>query len=692
MIWLSFLASMLLTAGLLYLPGFLLVSALGYSRRTSLLLSPPIALALFGILEIVEQKIVIKSTFVTVVGVALCISAIPLLVRVVVQRLGVNTLQRNANAISADGDMQKQHDWLVLFGFWAVGIFVTAFVLVRNFDGPDSYSQLFDNAWHMGIVRKFLTTGDMSPLTSGNIVPTVGSSFYPTGWHSLVALVAGAVGVGPLIAANAVNACIIALVFPGSMFLLSKKVLSGLRPAMVLCMCTALMFTAFPWRFLAFGPLYSNLLSFAILPLSMVLFLKILDARSSWRRRAQDGALLIATMIGVAITQPNAVFTMGIFLVPYLMTQIPRYCDAPRFRAKRAVTVPVLSIAVLLLIACVWIALYKVPFMQRTVRWGWPSFETKPQAIFDIVFLGFHDAEPQFMLGILVMLGFLYVLIHREYLWLGCSHILMCFLYFLSAATDGRFKAVLTGFWYHDAYRLGASAVFTGIPLAAIGLWSLMNVIVKLFDGVMADGHDSRQRIVLFAAVLVVVEIINFFPNYHMRGSHSVDTPFGAVARDLRYTNSRDEPKSYTDDERRFVEKVHQIVPSGSLILNQPYDGSVYAWGIDDLNVYYKAWQGNWLGEPTAQSKLIMNGLAAVDEDQRVCRAVKESHAQYLMLLDRTDYKPDPDDNAKVISDYAGYKKRDWQGVDAIHDGTPGFTPVLQQGVMRLYRIDSRSC
>ena len=690
--WLSFLASMLLTAGLLYIPGFLLVSAFGYPRRTSLLLSPPIALALYGILEIIEQKIGIKSSVGTVVGVSLCISIIPLLVKVAMQRLSMNAMKRDANVIGPDGDIQKLHDWLVLFGFWTVGIFITTLVLVRNFDGPDSYSQLFDNAWHMGIVRKFLTTGDMSPLTSGNIVPTVGSSFYPTGWHSLVALVAGTAGVSPLIAANAVNACIIAVVFPGSMFLLLKKVLSGLRPAMILCMCTTLMFTAFPWRFLAFGPLYSNLLSFAVLPLSMVLFLNILDARSSWRRRAQDGALLIATMIGVAITQPNAVFTMGIFLVPYLMTQIPRYCDASRLRVNRTLAVSVLSAAVLLLIACVWVGLYKVPFMQRTVGWDWPSFETKPQAIFDIVFLGFHDAEPQFILGILVMLGFLYVLLHREYLWLGCAHILMCFLYFLSAATDGRAKAVLTGFWYHDAYRLGASAVFTGIPLAAIGLCSLMNVIVKLLDGVMLDGHDSRQRIVLFAAVLVVVEIINFFPNYHMRGSHSVDTPFGAVTRDLRYTNSRDEPKSYTADERRFVEKVRQIVPPGSSVLNQPYDGSVYAWGIDDLNVYYKAWQGNWLGKPTTQSKLIMNGLANMDEDQHVCRAVKESHAQYLMLLDRTDYKPDPDDKAKVISDYASYKRRDWRGVDAVHDGTPGFTLVLQQGVMRLYKIDSRAC
>ena len=97
--WLSFLASMLLTAGLLYIPGFLLVSAFGYPRRTSLLLSPPIALALYGILEIIEQKIGIKSSVGTVVGVSLCISIIPLLVKVVMQRLSMNAMKRDANVI-----------------------------------------------------------------------------------------------------------------------------------------------------------------------------------------------------------------------------------------------------------------------------------------------------------------------------------------------------------------------------------------------------------------------------------------------------------------------------------------------------------------------------------------------------------------------------------------------------------------
>ena len=35
--------------------------------------------------------------------------------------------------------------------------------------------------------------------------------------------------------------------------------------------------------------------------------------------------------------------------------------------------------------------------------------------------------------------------------------------------------------------------------------------------------------------------------------------------------------------------RVKKVVPSGVVVLNQPYDEAVYAYGLDDLNVYYKA-------------------------------------------------------------------------------------------------------
>ena len=74
---------------------------------------------------------------------------------------------------------------------------------------------------------------------------------------------------------------------------------------------------------------------------------------------------------------------------------------------------------------------------------------------------------------------------------------------------------------------------------------------------------------------------------------------FGAIRRDVTFWNSLQELKSYSADERRFVERVKKVVPSGAVVLNQPYDGSAYAYGLDDLNVYYKLGKAiGWQAHP----------------------------------------------------------------------------------------------
>ena len=45
----------------------------------------------------------------------------------------------------------------------------------------------------------------------------------------------------------------------------------------------------------------------------------------------------------------------------------------------------------------------------------------------------------------------------------------------------------------------------------------------------------------------------------------------------------------------------------------------------------------------------------------------------------------DNDDLVKSI--YASYSKHNWEGIDNITDKTKGFTVVLSQGDMRLYKI-----
>jgi hypothetical protein len=504
-------------------------------------------------------------------------------------------------------------------------------------------------------------------------------------------MVSSATGFPLGLSENAVTSCIFAVVFPLSMYALLSTLFSRNTTALTVGAVVPLMFAAYPWRFITFGPLYSNLLSFAVLPLAMVLLMRVLDARTPLKLRILFAALFIFSVVGVAITQPNAVFTLAVLVSPYLYYQIPRYAQAftSDVRKLRFFSAAMWT-AVTLVIVVMWYALYNAGFMQRTVQWGWPSFETKSQAFIDVFFVGFHGAEPQILLGLLIFVGIAYTIARTKYLWITCAYVIMCGMYVLSVATEGWAKNVLTGFWYHDAYRLGASAVFFGAFLAVSGMYCILRIGERCIDLVVAQPamHGSKTGLALLAVVAVVVA--NFFPSYYLPGRMDVTTSFGAIRRYIAYWNASDAPKSYDAMERSFVAKVNAVVPLGEGVINQPYDGSVYAYPLDGLNVYYKAWEGNWMGEPTEQSRIISTRLSSMASDTAVCRAVKNSGARYVMLLDRTDFKKDPDDSTKMASMYAHYSTDRWKGTDSINDSTPLLTPILRQGVMRLYKINTK--
>ena len=43
-----------------------------------------------------------------------------------------------------------------------------------------------------------------------------------------------------------------------------------------------------------------------------------------------------------------------------------------------------------------------------------------------------------------------------------------------------------------------------------------------------------------------------------------------------------------------------------------------------------------------------------------------------------------------MTSLYAFYEISDWEGIDSVTDETPGFTPILSEGDMRLYKISAQ--
>lgn len=125
-----------------------------------------------------------------------------------------------------------------------------------------------------------------------------------------------------------------------------------------------------------------------------------------------------------------------------------------------------------------------------------------------------------------------------------------------------------------------------------------------------------------------------------------------------------------------FVKEVRETVGEDALIINMPYDGSVYAWAAGDINTYYKSHLNK--SRETEESRIIRNDLDEVASNDEVKEAVEKTDAQYVLKLHQ-----DPKSNY----DRNEWDSNDWAGIDSITDETEGFRVVLSDGDLRLYEI-----
>lgn len=132
----------------------------------------------------------------------------------------------------------------------------------------------------------------------------MGSAFYPSAWHDIVAFVVSLTGIPVTVACNAFNSVITGIVYPLSMFSLMLFLYRNDRLTIVVGSIITPCFNAFPWYFFLKGPLVSNMLSFAIVPVVCVIFMVLC-------KRAAKKACFIAmfAIIGLcacaALASPN---------------------------------------------------------------------------------------------------------------------------------------------------------------------------------------------------------------------------------------------------------------------------------------------------------------------------------------------------------------------------------------------------
>ena len=662
--WLDYFVGLVFTVFILFLPGALQCKALGFKTIFAITFSPLIAIFEYIVLGVIFDFCNLAVSGWLIVGIVLVSSIIALFAK-----------RKKSNKVSP-----FNLSWKNLVLYLLVGIVVTGFHYVQCLNGPDSFEQIYDNAFHLNLIKTYIESGNFS-IFNATLNPNSASeiTFYPAAWHALAALCGSCCHLSAPIAENVVNTIFLGLVYPSSFLLFLSAIFHNHPKAIPFGSVIVLGFCAFPWSFLTFGPLYSNFAGFCLLPATLAI---LVSSFFSTTKRSLTISLIIFIVGGIdcAVCQPNAIFTGIILLSPFVVYSVCLKLINHGLSKTQAILT---AIGVSLLIFLLWILAWLSPFMKDVISYHWDSFASAYGAITNILSLSLRESPNQYLLGILVIIGAISVIRHKTLRWIVVSYILACIIYFVDATSEGIFKSLFSGFWYNDPYRTAAMVALAAIPLATYGLFSICSLVVllikKLFSQIQrALPQKATQGFIAILVVLITLEIYST----DLLNIKEQETAFQKIDARLEWLSDPSTQK-LTEEERAFINKCQEFIDPNSTIINFPYDGSVFAYGSDNLNVLWRNFNCT-SNNPNSNAYVIQNSLNEISTNSTVADAVKDINAKYILLLD-ANYPKEGTLNIDIYEEVKGK----WSGLLSIAEAPKGFELILSEGDMRLYKIES---
>lgn len=682
--WFEFALSFLLCSLMLLIPPFLvLVSVTRLNWCKALSIAPLVGVVFYTGTATLFGLVGITASPLTLVGPLLALGMICSAVRLIRARRDVGV---KAISLRGAARMVLRGDARAVMLYVLVGIVATTIVFVWNLDTAASIFQAYDNGAHLNAIRAFLESGNFSLfnssiyVTSESVTPFVETvSFYPRALYCIVALTVQMSGAPVSVALNATNAVLLGVIFPLGAYVLLDRLFAGDCRKVLIGSLACVAFPSGCWEFVAFGPLYPMLLSYALVPGTISCFLSLFDRPLSLRGRVRWLVLFLLGCVAIAVSQPCGIFLMAVFLAPFCVWQayeIPYNLRRPRWLS---VICAVITAGV---IVFVWMLCYKLPAFSSLVEFNWSATASVPEAIVDVLLLSTRGNSEHYVLAVFVIVGFVLCLRRRDWRWLSCSYVIVCVTYVVCAATEGELKHILGGFWYTDQHRLGANVAIVAIPLAVIGSLFVYDALRRGF--VRLSKRTGRVPCMQSSARLcmIVLWLVIFCPSVTFSYYGTIATAFGGLEEEIYYENSMSTVHVLDAEEVAFVLEVLELVPEGALIINSPNDGSAFLYGLFGMNIYYRRFALPGLSGELDSSVTIRSYLNELTTNDDVHAALEEIGARYVLLLDQGD------DEGEEREYFWSYYPDQWVGIESIDDDTPGFTVVLARGDMRLYRID----
>lgn len=691
--WIGFFAALVLAAVLLYVPGYLFFRGLRLSRLLAFCVAPLASLLVYSLLPIAYYELGIPCGLATVALPALLLGA------------GIYTLNRlgrlgNAPELRVATQapiVWKGHEFsfdkVMLLVCISFGTALCAFMFVCNLPHPDVFFSRFDNQTHLNLVRAFLDSGKWSSLhTSGFLASTAESAatgsvtggFYPATWHDLIALVCLSSSTSITVASNATIALVCALTSPTCLYLLMRTLLKSERTHIVVGTLFVCASSSFPWTFVLKGPTWPDMLASILVAAAIAVV--VLYVRNNFMQTHPLAfvAFCLCAITSIAFLHPNSVFTSYVFFAAYGMHHVWHMTSAtgkrPLTTSKRVLVLALCVIA----LATVWVLLHFAPPLQGILSYRWKQNSGVVFSLSTLVSFGFDLGRRQPILTLGAVTGIVYCIRSRRIWLLFCpAFFALCY---VAAGNDWQLVNYWLGsFWYMTPYRFATRIFVFSLPIIAMGLGWITTSLYAFVAKRTANDKNSRLACGVCVAFVAIACIVNYAPisRYNPATDSGYESSFARVHRLIHAIYADDEEHVYSPEEVQFVNKAIDLVGKDVLVLNSPNDGSMFAYGVNGLNAYYRN-QG--VGALSEDAKLIAQKLNEMSTNKDVRDAVNRTGARYVLQLDHGVAYSD----GVWLPQYKQWQTKTWAGIDAVDDKTPGFSVVLSEGdQMRLYRIDS---
>lgn len=570
----------------------------------------------------------------------------------------------------------------------------------------------------------------------------VSTGFYPTGWLSLGALTFQLIGAGQAHTILPAAFCLVLNVSPTVIINVSVFVFTSIifplscatffclvfkeRPRIIQFGAVACVsFAMFPWILLNWGIVYPFIAALCLAPFGFALI--IVAVRTVIQKNMSSALLTWITLafylIGGSFTHPSLIFYLFIFGSIFVFCNLSALLEGIGIPQKAAYSWISKALFVVVTVF-IWNVMYRLPFLQATINQAWNPNVSMAHAVVKALVLNLHSfvmvSSPQVLLGLLVFVGLIAALRTKEYRWLSLFY--LCeFVAFIVVNAVGApsIRYYLVGFWYNDINRIASLFALSAMPLAALGFDTVCSWVTHLFNHKRRLEHKRllEQKVTAILGVLVILCLA--FPsialpqltitkkqNAENAMAKAANTPETLEDNTLSGTAAASsEPQTYqyqiqlgalattraitsrlrdysqnnfvSLQKRVFWEEVRRKI-GDAIVINMPYDGSMFAYGLCDLRTVYRYQIGYNPHEEVAWSELLRTQLNELTTNAEVQNVVRATGAQYVMTCG-----PVPLGNLAA----SPYQAKDWVGIEAITPATPGFELVLQDGDLCLYQI-----